>query len=140
MTDPSPDSPTNPTGPAGGVHPPRRVTAVDAVADAYVEAVIEASPLEATHLGIPGHDDEIDDLSPEGYAHTADLARETLRRLDAVEPVDDVDEVTVAAMRERLGLVVELHDAGHDRMELNVIASPLQGLRDVLDPRLRRAR
>ena len=133
MTDPSPDSPTNQTGPAGGVHPPRRATAVDAVADAYVEAVIEASPLEATHLGIPGHDDEIDDLSPEGYAHTADLARETLRRLDAVEPVDDVDEVTVAAMRERLGLVVELHEAGHDRMELNVIASPLQGLRDVLD-------
>ena len=135
MTDPSssPASPPSSTSPAGGVHPPRRPTAVDAVADAYVDAVLEASPLEATHLGIPGHDHEIDDLSPDGYAHTADLARETLRRLDAVEPVDDVDEVTVAAMRERLGLVIEIHEAGHDRMELNVIASPLQGLRDVLD-------
>ncbi len=36
-------------------------------------------------------------------------------------------------MRERLGLVVETHDAGFDRMELNVLASPLQGCRDVFD-------
>lgn len=111
----------------------RQPTAVDAVAEAYVDAVVAASPIEATHLGIPGHDHEVDDLSPDGYAHHADLARDTLRRLDTVEPVDDVDRVTVAAMRERLGLVVETHEAGHDAMELNVIASPLQGLRDVLD-------
>ena len=36
-------------------------------------------------------------------------------------------------MRERLGLTVELHEAGYDRMQLNVIASPLQGCRDVFD-------
>jgi uncharacterized protein (DUF885 family) len=41
--------------------------------------------------------------------------------------------VTVAAMRERLGLVLENDEAGYDRMDLNVIASPLQSVRDVLD-------
>jgi uncharacterized protein (DUF885 family) len=36
-------------------------------------------------------------------------------------------------MRDRLGLELELHEAGEFLANLNVIASPLQGLRDVLD-------
>ena len=112
---------------------PRQPTAVDAVAEAHFDAVVAASPMEATYLGVPGRETELDDLSPDGYAHHAQVARDTLARLDAVEPVDAVDRVTVAAMRERLELGLELHEAGYDRMELNVIASPLQGCRDVFD-------
>jgi hypothetical protein len=33
---------------------PRTTTAVDAVADAYFDAAIVASPIEATYLGVPG--------------------------------------------------------------------------------------
>ena len=36
-------------------------------------------------------------------------------------------------MRERLGSAEEIHAAGLDEMSLNVIASPLQELRDVFD-------
>ncbi|MGL5930220.1 MAG: DUF885 domain-containing protein [Dermatophilaceae bacterium] len=111
----------------------RRPTAVDVVAEAYFDAAVAASPIEATYLGVPGGETELDDLSPDGYAHHAELSRDTLRRLDEVDPADDVDRVTVGAMRERLGLVVETHEAGYDRMELNVIASPLQSCRDVFD-------
>ena len=111
----------------------RQPTAVDAVADAHFDAVVAASPMEATYLGVPGGETELDDLSPDGYAHHAQIARDTLARLAAVEPVDDVDRVTVAALRERLGLTLENHEAGYDRMELNVIASPLQSVRDVFD-------
>ncbi len=111
----------------------RQPTAVDAVADAHFDAVVASSPIEATYLGVPGGETDLDDLSPDGYAHHAQIARDTLARLDAVEAVDDVDRVTVAAMRERLGLTLENHEAGYDRMELNVIASPLQGVRDVFD-------
>ncbi|PKW27251.1 DUF885 domain-containing protein [Phycicoccus duodecadis] len=128
MTDPSRQhAPQHPATPA------RPRTAVDAVAEAHFDAVVAASPIEATYLGVPGRDRELDDLSPEGYAHHAEIARATLARLDAVEAVDDVDQVTVAAMRERLGLALETHEAGYDRMALNVIASPLQGCRDVFD-------
>ncbi|HSF98592.1 MAG TPA: DUF885 domain-containing protein [Ornithinibacter sp.] len=111
----------------------RQTTAVDAVADAHFEAVIASSPIEATYLGVPGRDAELDDLSPDGFARHADLARDTLSRLEGVEPVDDVDRVTMAALRERLGLDVETHEAGYDAMALNVIASPLQACRDVFD-------
>ena len=113
--------------------PTRTATAVDAVAEAYFDAVVAASPMQATYLGVPEGQRELDDLSPEGYEHHAVIAREALRGLDAVEPVDDVDRVTVAAMRERLGLVLEEHEAGYDRMELNVVASPLQGVRGIFD-------
>lgn len=84
-------------------------------------------------MGIAGHDEEITDYSPEGVAARADAARRTLRELSEVTPTDAVDEVTVAAMRDRLGIVVELNDAGLDVGELNVIASPLQSMRDVFD-------
>ncbi|MGV2549464.1 DUF885 domain-containing protein, partial [Bacillus licheniformis] len=63
----------------------------------------------------------------------AEAARHTLRELDAATPVDDTDRVTLAAMRERLGLEVELHEAGELQRELNNIASPVQGMRDVFD-------
>ena len=86
------------------MHPPRRPTAVDAVADAYFDAVVAASPIEATHLGVPGpRRASSTTCRPTATPTTRELARDTLARLDAVEPVDDVDRVTVAAMRERLG-------------------------------------
>ena len=113
--------------------PDRRPTAVDAVADDYFRAVVAASPMQATYLGLPEHQRELDDLSPAGYEHHAALARDALRRLDTAPPVDDIDRVTVAAMRERLGLALEEHEAGYDLMELNVLASPLQGVRGVFD-------
>ena len=58
-------------------------------------------------MGIAGHDDEITDYSPDGVAARADAARATLAELGRVDPTDDVDRVTVAAMRERLGVLVD---------------------------------
>jgi len=112
---------------------PRPQSAIDAVADAYVAKVAELDPLTATAVGLPGHDHEMSDLSPAGLEAQADLDRATLAQLDALTPADDVDRVTLAAMRERLGLAVELHEAGEDLASLNNIASPLQGLRDIFD-------
>jgi uncharacterized protein (DUF885 family) len=66
-------------------------------------------------------------------AARVDAARSALRELDGAAAADDVDHVTIAAMRERLGLQIELHDAGLDVGDLNVIASPLQSMRDVFD-------
>ena len=111
----------------------RRATAVDAVAERYLETYAALDPCAATEMGIVGHDDDITDYSPDGVAARADAAARRLRELDGVAPDDDVDVVTVAAMRERLGVQLELHDAGLDVGELNVIASPLQSMRDVFD-------
>lgn len=113
--------------------PTRTPTAIDAVADDYVTRRTELSPLSATGMGLPGHDHEMDDLSPAGHDAAAQANREVLAKLEGLEPADDVDRVTLSAMRERVGLDLELHEAGEGLRDLNNIASPVQGLREVFD-------
>lgn len=124
--------PDAPNGYGQGVSA-RKPTAIDAIADAYTDRFAELDPLNATFAGIGGHDHQMTDFSPDGHAAQAQLAKDTLTRLDAASSVDDTDLVTVAAMRDRLRLLVEIEEAGALLPDLNVIASPLQYLRDVLD-------
>ena len=111
----------------------REPTPVDAVADTYVQRLADLSPMTATELGLPGRDHLMDPLDPAQHEATAALDRETLDTLDTLDPTDDVDHVTIAAMRERLGLALELHDAGEDVASLNNLASPVQSLREIFD-------
>lgn len=111
----------------------RTPTAVDAVADAYVMRIAEIDPLSATAMGLSGYDHLMTDLSPAGHEASAEANRAVLRELDGLEPADDVDRVTLAAMRERIGLELELDEAGEPLATLNNIASPVQELRDIFD-------
>ena len=113
--------------------PARPRTDADRVADDYFDAAVRLSPIMATNAGIPGHEEDLDDVSPAGRAAFSALRRQTLATLADVEPIDDVDRVTISALRNRLELDEEIHAAGLDEMSLNVIASPLQDLRDVFD-------
>src|SRR6185503_5140454 len=88
---------------------PRPSTDVDRIADAFLDATVELSPTAATYMGIPGHDEDLDDYSPAGYAAHSELRRRTLAELAQATPVDDIDRVTVSAMRERLSLAEEKH-------------------------------
>ena len=69
---------------------PRPQTPIDRMAEAHLDAEVELSPLTATYLGLPGHESEIDDLSPDGLAAASRLRRRTLAALDEAAPVDDV--------------------------------------------------
>ncbi len=108
-------------------------SAVDRIADEFVRETLELSPLTATYVGIPGHDDQIDDFSPDGLRAQSELRRRTLAALASVEPTTDADRVTVTAMTERLGLAEEMYAAGIVESSLNVIASPLQDIRAAFD-------
>ena len=112
---------------------PRAATRVDELADEYQDASVALSPIEATYLGVDLLASGLDDFSPDGLEEASALRRKTLSALRTVTPEDDVDEVTVAAMTERLGLAEEIHEADYDLVDLNVIASPLQNIRDVFD-------
>jgi uncharacterized protein (DUF885 family) len=111
----------------------RPTTDVDHIANNYLDALVELSPITATYLGIAGHDKDIDDFSPSSYAAHSDLRTRTLTALTGATAIDDIDRVTLAAMRERLSLAEETYAAGLDEMSLNVLASPLQSIRDVFD-------
>lgn len=111
----------------------RPATDIDRIADDYLAREVQLSPITATFLGIAGHDEELDDYSPAGHEAHAALRAEILAELDRATPVDDVDRVTLAALRERLGLAEEIHRGGLDEMALNVLASPLQSIRGCFD-------
>jgi len=106
---------------------------VHRIADSYVDDYVRLAPTVATYLGIPGHDDQLPDLSPEGCAARAELARRALREAEAVEPADERERVAKAVFTERLGIDVETYDAGLVEGELNVLASAPQDLRETFD-------
>ena len=112
---------------------PRTTSPIDAIAERYVDVIARLDPLAATSMGIAGHDGEMTDFSPAGLAARSAAARAVLAELDTQSPTDAVDEVTRRAMRERLGLELELDDAGEWLGNLNNIASPVQQLREVFD-------
>ncbi|MFB9731770.1 DUF885 domain-containing protein [Ornithinimicrobium kibberense] len=114
----------------------RSWTDIDRLAEAHLDASVALSPLLATYLGVPGADDRVDDLSVEGLRARRDLCADTLEQLDRLEPQDDTDKVTAAALRERLGLEVQSLDLvldGRAPVELSVISAPALDLRDVFD-------
>ncbi|KQO01892.1 hypothetical protein ASF21_10060 [Arthrobacter sp. Leaf234] len=119
--------------PAPGEQPDRPSTAIDAVATSYYETLLELMPDFATELGLPGRETEYRDYSPAGIEALTEAAGTTLRLLEDLAPSDDVDAVTLDAMRERLGLDLEIHEAGLDYSELNNIACPAQGIRAIFD-------
>ncbi|HET6561404.1 MAG TPA: DUF885 domain-containing protein [Marmoricola sp.] len=106
---------------------------VDAIADGFVDELAALDPVAATELGIAGHEHELTDLSPDGFAAREALVRRTLAAARAAEPVDDRERAAQAALMERLGLEVERAEAGITRAELSVISSGLHDLRMCFD-------
>lgn len=110
---------------------PRNPTPVDTLAENYFEELLKLAPEEATVLGRSGVETQYRDYSPAGREAFAQLHRQTLSRLDEVQPSDAADEVTIHAMRERIGVELALHATG--RTELNNIASEAHSIRMVLE-------
>jgi uncharacterized protein (DUF885 family) len=106
---------------------------VDTIADAYVDEWAALDPVGATYAGVAGHDDKLTDFSPEGYAALAELDQLTLAKLAAVTPADEHERVAQEAMRERIGLALEMYDAGAVTSELNVITGAVHNIRSTFD-------
>ncbi len=111
----------------------RAIRRVDQISDRYTEEYAALDPIAATFVGIGGHEDRLTDLSPDGYAAREGLARKALADMRDTSPVDAREEVARDAFLERVGLEVEITEAGLGRSEFNVLESPLHGTRQVFD-------
>ncbi|UDY22775.1 DUF885 domain-containing protein [Nocardioides sp. Kera G14] len=109
------------------------VREIDSRSEAYVGEVVALDPLTATELGIPGHDHELPDLSPDGFAAREEVARRALADVHALKPVDEREALAQAAFTERLGVLVESIDAGLERCELSVIDGAAHWIRGAFD-------
>ena len=109
------------------------LTAIDTIAEAYLDDSVALDPVAATHAGIPGHDHLLPDLRPAWHEECSRLRRRALEALAAAEPVDANDRVTAAALRDQLEAAEELHDADEDLSDLDNLASPHHAIRGVFD-------
>ena len=85
---------------------------VDAIADRYVEDAAALDPAMAAYAGIAGHDDRLPDLSPAGFAERLELDRSALAAARRRRRCDEREQLAQDAFVERLGLEVEMAEAG----------------------------
>ncbi|HYM49139.1 MAG TPA: DUF885 domain-containing protein [Candidatus Limnocylindrales bacterium] len=103
------------------------------LADRYVERLSELDPVSATMRGIQGHDAEMTDYSPTGIEAREELTRSTLATLGTLAPATDRERTAAGVMQERLQVAHDFDHAGEPYRALNIISSPLQGIRQVFD-------
>jgi uncharacterized protein (DUF885 family) len=106
---------------------------VHSISDRFVDDYAALDPVSATFVGLTGHDDELADLSPEGHQARADLAVAAARAMREAVPANDSEHNAKAVFTERVGLDIEVHEAGLHASSLNVIASAPQTVRQVFD-------
>jgi uncharacterized protein (DUF885 family) len=111
----------------------RKPSAIDELSNAWVVKLAELSPSFATYAGFAGGEDKLDDNSPAATEHFYNLQKELLAKLEGMEPTDKIDEVSKAALAASLKLGIELHESGLWKRDLDVLASPAQGIRDIFD-------
>ncbi|MCX7521657.1 DUF885 domain-containing protein [Microbacterium sp. STN6] len=112
---------------------PRTPTPIDTIAEEWVDTELDLNPEYRVYLGREGHEGEYADYSPAGAERQVAAERQALAKIRAAEPVDEVDRITKLDLTRELELAVEKHEAGFAQRDLNVIASPVQGLRDIFD-------
>ena len=109
------------------------MASVHDISNKFVSDYVALDPITATSLGFAGSDDQLTDFSPEGHAARDELAARALADITAATPADASEEAARAVFLERTGLEHELYEAGQVESSLNVIASPIQSVRDIFD-------
>jgi uncharacterized protein (DUF885 family) len=111
----------------------RTPSAIDQIAERWVDTLTELSPILGTYIGRNEVNGRLDDFSPAGHEHAIAETRRVLAELDAQEPVDEIDRVTKTDLSAELRLAIEQHGAQWHLRDLNVIASPAQDVRQAFD-------
>ncbi len=103
------------------------------IAGRYVEDLAALDPNFATAIGVPGHETELADYSPEGHAKVADLNRRTLAEVEAAQPENEHDRVARDVMVERMHVRRDLYEAGEYMRDVKIIGSGMSAVRSVFD-------
>lgn len=91
------------------------------------------SPITASFIGVPGFEDQLDDLSPAGLAQLDDLFATALLAAATVVTAGAGEESARRVLVERLEVERDRYASGWAHASLNVIESPVQAVRMVFD-------
>jgi len=102
-----------------------------AISDEYIDTLGRMSPMGATALGIPGYDHLLDDFSVAGETKVANYRREVLARVQAMEPIDEIDRIAKEVLIERVESALKLFDSKEAFITYGPIANPVSGIRSI---------
>lgn len=108
-------------------------TPISTILDTFIEEGIKLSPIGATMLGVPGLDDQLDDLSMVGNDARTGLIRKTLTALKSETPANEFDRIARDVAVERLTSELNLSDTFEARILFNLISSPVTSIRQVFE-------
>jgi uncharacterized protein (DUF885 family) len=112
---------------------PRTPTAIDKVAEDWVDTLAYLQPTLGTYIGRDAGNDRYADLSPEGHEQYISAVRRTRSDLAALTPADAVDVVTQTDLLSELDLELEFDASQWHLRDLNVIESAAQDVRQAYD-------
>ncbi|MFE2075390.1 DUF885 domain-containing protein [Streptomyces misionensis] len=103
-----------------------------ALADRHLDQVAAHDPMTSAWLGLSRGDDRQPDLSPDGFAAHAEIARSTLAALDATPASEDPAERACARLlRERLTAELAMDDAGENFRQLRTVGAHVDQVRTI---------
>jgi uncharacterized protein (DUF885 family) len=108
-------------------------SAISDLADRYVTRAAALDPVAATFEGLPGHDDELTDYSPDGISERLAHDRASLAELDRTAVTDEQDRVAAEVLRRYLAIGIDLAVAGEPLRALRILGSPVSDVRMVFD-------
>ena len=103
------------------------------ISDVFIDEAAALSPMDCTDLGNGLNQDKLDDFSIAGSEVIANLARQTLKKLSAIKPIDEIDRIAKTVMTERLESQLELHDSQEGYVLWNVLRSPPSNIRSIFE-------
>lgn len=108
------------------------MTTIYDIASEYVDRVAALDPINATGMGVSGHDHEMSDYSPTAYEAQSALRRETLARLAAAPIESERDRLARECMEDVLSLREEIFAAG-DHFRLSGFRNGATSIRQAFD-------
>ncbi|MFJ4152914.1 DUF885 domain-containing protein [Streptomyces galbus] len=108
------------------------MTALDALADRYVDELAVLDPCLAGAMGIVGQETRLTDFAPAAVQERADWARHLLKALDGTPVAGEAERVAAAVLRERLATQVALADADAYGTLLDTLDGPVQRVRQAV--------
>ena len=103
------------------------------ISDVFIDKAAALSPMDCTYLGNGLNQDKLDDFSIAGAERSANLTRETLKTLAALQPIDEIDRIAKTVMMERLESGLALHESQESFVLWNVLTSPPSNIRSIFE-------
>ncbi len=105
----------------------------DAIAEQFVVDAAAADPVMATYAGIAGHEHDLPDYTPDGFAAREELLRRARAAMATTTPSDDREQVAKSSFLERADVGLAQDEAHTARSRVSVIESAAHEIRGAFD-------